>query len=107
MSLVSAKCPNCGASIEVDPTQKADICKYCNTAFITEKAINPTSVNFGHTIIQNYYGETREQRHKPEKPPKPPKPPMSKERKKAFLFLWSFIGTITLTVTLVLTLSLV
>ena len=56
MKLVSAKCPNCNANIEADPAKEAGICKYCHTAFITEKAINPTNVNMGQNIIQNYYG---------------------------------------------------
>lgn len=40
MPLVAAKCTQCGANIEVDDTKEAGICKYCGTAFITEKAIN-------------------------------------------------------------------
>ncbi len=40
MGLVPAKCTMCGASIEVDPSQEAGICKHCGTAFITEKVIN-------------------------------------------------------------------
>ena len=39
MGLVAAKCTQCGANIEVDETKEAGICKYCGTAFITEKAI--------------------------------------------------------------------
>lgn len=39
MALVPAKCTQCGASIEVDPSQEAGICKSCGTAFITEKVI--------------------------------------------------------------------
>lgn len=37
---VQAKCTNCGAALEVDPTQEAAICKFCNTPFIVQKAIN-------------------------------------------------------------------
>ena len=40
MPFVAAKCTQCGATIEVDDTKEAGICKYCGTAFITEKAIN-------------------------------------------------------------------
>lgn len=40
MPLVPAKCPQCGANIEIDDSKDAGICKYCGTAFITEKAIN-------------------------------------------------------------------
>ncbi|MGY3665393.1 MAG: hypothetical protein ACXAHE_16460 [Roseburia sp. 1XD42-69] len=39
MPLVAAKCTQCGANIEVDDSKEAGICKYCGTAFITEKAI--------------------------------------------------------------------
>ncbi|MBD5445534.1 MAG: leucine-rich repeat domain-containing protein [Lachnospiraceae bacterium] len=44
MPLVAAKCTQCGASIEVDDTKEAGICKYCGTAFVTEKAINNYNV---------------------------------------------------------------
>lgn len=53
----SAKCPNCGANINVDESKDAGICEYCNTPFVTEKAIshiNNTSNN-AQTIINNYY----------------------------------------------------
>lgn len=40
MALVPAICTQCGAKIEVDDTHEAGVCKYCGTAFITEKAIN-------------------------------------------------------------------
>ena len=40
MALVPAICTQCGAQIEVDDTHEAGICKFCGTAFITEKAIN-------------------------------------------------------------------
>lgn len=40
MALVAAKCTQCGANIEVDETKEAGICKFCGTAFVTEKVIN-------------------------------------------------------------------
>ena len=49
MPLVAAKCTQCGANIEVDDTKEAGICKYCGTAFITEKAIN----NYTNYITNN------------------------------------------------------
>lgn len=49
MPLVAAKCTQCGANIEVDDTNEAGICKYCGTAFITEKAIN----NYNTYITNN------------------------------------------------------
>ncbi|MBU9742514.1 hypothetical protein KTH81_01655 [Lachnospiraceae bacterium ASD3451] len=54
MSLVAAKCTQCGANIEVDDTKEAGICQYCGTAFITEKAIN----NFNsYTVnVNNFSG---------------------------------------------------
>jgi hypothetical protein len=59
MKLVSAKCPSCNASIETDPTKEAGVCKYCNTAFITEKAINHTNYSIGRdNITQNFLGAT-------------------------------------------------
>lgn len=49
MPLVAAKCTQCGANIEVDNTKEAGICRYCGTAFITEKAIN----NYNTYITNN------------------------------------------------------
>lgn len=54
MPLVAAKCTNCGANIEADSSQEAGICKYCGTAFITEKAIN--NYNTYVTNNHNYAG---------------------------------------------------
>ena len=34
-----AICTQCGANIEVDESHEAGICRYCNTAFVTEKVI--------------------------------------------------------------------
>lgn len=49
MALIPAKCTECGANIEVDALKEAGICKYCGTAFITEKAIN----NYNTYITNN------------------------------------------------------
>lgn len=49
MPLVAAKCTQFGAKIEVDDTKEAGICQYCNTAFMSEKAINNCN-----TYITNY-----------------------------------------------------
>ena len=40
MPLVPAKCTQCGASLEVDSLKDAAVCPFCNTPFVTEKAIN-------------------------------------------------------------------
>ena len=51
MALVPAKCTQCGASIEVDPSQEAGICKSCGTAFITEKVIkNYNTFNLDNSV---------------------------------------------------------
>ena len=47
MGFVAAKCTQCGANIEVDDTKEAGICKFCGTAFVTEKAIN----NYNRNIL--------------------------------------------------------
>lgn len=49
MPLMPAICTQCGARLEVDPNCEAAICKYCNTPFITEKAIN----NYNTTYVTN------------------------------------------------------
>lgn len=56
MALIPAKCTQCGANIEVDDTHEAGICKYCGTAFITEKAIN--NYNTYITNNNNFAGAT-------------------------------------------------
>lgn len=40
MSLTPAICSRCGAVLQVNSNDEATICSYCNTPFITEKAIN-------------------------------------------------------------------
>lgn len=50
MGLVAAKCTQCGANIEVDDTKEAGICKFCGTAFITQKAINNYITNNTYNI---------------------------------------------------------
>lgn len=42
---VPAKCTNCGGTLDVDPTQQAAVCPYCNSAFIVEKAIQNYNIN--------------------------------------------------------------
>lgn len=53
MSLVPAICTQCGAQIEVDDSHEAGICKYCGTAFITEKVINNYTTNITKHIVNN------------------------------------------------------
>ncbi len=40
MAIVDAKCTLCGEKILVDNQKEADICPYCKSAFVTEKAIS-------------------------------------------------------------------
>lgn len=51
MGLVAAKCTQCGANIEVDETKEAGICKYCGTAFITEKTINNYKISAEKVVV--------------------------------------------------------
>jgi DNA-directed RNA polymerase subunit RPC12/RpoP len=39
MAQVNAKCTNCNQEIIIDDQKDADICPYCNKAFVSEKAI--------------------------------------------------------------------
>ena len=52
MSFIPAKCTQCGAEITVDDTKDAGICKYCGTAFVTEKAIN----NYNTYVTNDFSG---------------------------------------------------
>ena len=56
MALVAAKCPQCGANLNVDETKDACVCEYCGTPFITEKAIN--NYNVSVTNQNNFDGAT-------------------------------------------------
>ena len=49
--LTPAICTQCGANIEVDASHEAGVCKFCGTAFITEKAINNYINN--HSTVHN------------------------------------------------------
>lgn len=51
-----AICTQCGANIEVDETKDAGICKYCGTAFVTEKVIN--KYNISNTVNIQSGGNT-------------------------------------------------
>ena len=39
MSFIEGKCPNCGAPLKVDTSKDAAICEFCNTPYVTDKAI--------------------------------------------------------------------
>lgn len=39
MKLVAAKCPSCGASLDVNPKQETTKCEYCNQAILIDDAI--------------------------------------------------------------------
>lgn len=56
MSLVNAKCTNCGANLTVDEAKDAAICQYCGSAFIVEKAINNYKVvnNIKAKVVKVY-----------------------------------------------------
>ncbi len=40
MKLVEKKCPNCGASLSFDSSDKEVTCKYCNVSFEIEHDVN-------------------------------------------------------------------
>ena len=45
MKLVAAKCPNCGAQIEVDKNSDSTRCEYCNSKIIVEEALESYKLN--------------------------------------------------------------
>ncbi len=53
MPLVPALCPQCGATLEVNPDSEAAVCKFCNTPFITEKAVTNYNVSYNTTNVSN------------------------------------------------------
>ena len=62
--LVPAVCTQCGAQLEVDPTQEAAVCKYCGTPFIVQKAVN--NYNIQHATIEHADNVTIEMKSKTE-----------------------------------------
>ncbi len=65
MSLVAAKCTQCGANITVDSSKDAGICPHCNTAYIVEKAIkNYNTTNNIQNQTNIYYGESEFEKEK-------------------------------------------
>lgn len=53
MKLVAAKCPNCGAQIDVDQNSDSTICKYCNSKIIVEDAIEKYKFEISGTVEIN------------------------------------------------------
>lgn len=56
MPLVPAKCTQCGSNLEIDSSKEAAICPFCNTPFITEKAINHYNTT-NVTNIENLHAD--------------------------------------------------
>jgi len=48
MTIVPAKCTQCGAALNVDESLDAAVCEYCHTPFIVEKAINQFNIDTAH-----------------------------------------------------------
>jgi len=87
MKLIEKKCPNCGASLSFDSTDKEVTCKYCNVSFEIEREIsdyidtekigklandilNPETFNLHRKMVNNF--------------------------SKIFIFVWAFIFIIAL-----------
>lgn len=51
VKMVPAVCTQCGAALEVDPSQEAAVCGYCGTPFLVQKAINQYSIT--HASIEH------------------------------------------------------
>ena len=65
MSLLQAKCPNCGGELTVDDGKKAIVCQFCNEAFIVEEAVNNyitnhiTNNTIGDGAVVNVYENSK------------------------------------------------
>lgn len=67
MPLVKAKCPNCGANLQVNSEKDAAICPYCKSAYIVEKSIasfNNSKVDKIVANTVNIYGNQTIQAYK-------------------------------------------
>lgn len=56
MSIVFAKCTNCGAVVQVENTMDAAICPQCGSAYIVEKAVRLYNAQNGEPSVGNVYG---------------------------------------------------
>lgn len=45
MSLVNIKCPNCGASIQLDNSRESGFCSYCGSKVQIQEAINKIKID--------------------------------------------------------------
>lgn len=43
MAIISSKCPNCGANLEIDDKQQNVVCPFCGNSCYVERAINNTN----------------------------------------------------------------
>ncbi len=59
MPLVAAKCTQCGQNLQIDDTKDAAVCPYCETPFVTEKAINNYKVEIGNVVVEGMSIETK------------------------------------------------
>lgn len=55
MSLMLAKCTQCGGNLQIDNEKEAAVCPYCGSAFIVEKAIQ--LYKFNADVVKVYGGE--------------------------------------------------
>lgn len=50
MKLTPAKCPACGANIEVNEELKNAICQYCGTTILIEEAVQKLKIDLSGTV---------------------------------------------------------
>ena len=56
MKLVEKKCPNCGATLEFNDSDKSCVCSYCHRAFEIER--NDNAIDFDNQFLLNAYTPT-------------------------------------------------
>lgn len=52
MSLISTKCTNCGATIQVDSDSKTGKCEFCGSEYTTQDVINNYQINNNYNTVQ-------------------------------------------------------
>ena len=50
VKLQAAKCPQCGADIEVNPSLEKTICQYCGTTILIQDAVQKIKVEHTGTV---------------------------------------------------------
>jgi len=50
MAFVAARCPSCGANLQLDNGQEKGFCQYCGTQIVVQEAIKKIRIDNSHMV---------------------------------------------------------